>query len=114
MHWKDYPKVSKSLAICKGLNLLKELNKLKMLEGIYNNALKELGINSSQQISNAYFIQALGETVLRYAQAGEIDSKKTIALIRKYHEQETIAILGCVAICLIEGYGIEIRGPNIH
>ena len=113
MQWKDYPKVSKSLEICKGLNLLNELNKLKMLEGIYNNALKELGIDSSQRISNIYFVRALGETVLRFAQAGEIDSKKTIALIRQYHEQETIEILGYVAVCLMEEYGVEIGGPKM-
>ena len=113
MQWKDYPKVSRSVAICKDLNLLNELNDLKRLEGIYSNALKEIGIDSSQRISNAYFIRALGETVLLYAQAGKIDSKKTLALIRKYHEQETIAILGYVVVCLLEGYGVEIGGPKI-
>jgi len=84
-----------------------------MLENIYNDTWADMGISSSQPISSALFIDKLGEMVLRYATEGKIDSRKTLALVIKYHERETVAILGCTTIFLMEKWGIIKGGPRI-
>jgi hypothetical protein len=113
MRWNDIPQLSQSRAICKGVNLEDALNNFEMLEKIYNDTCKEIGLNSSQTIANDLFINKLGEVILRYAQNGKIDPNKTLALINSQHGADTHFILGCTAVCLMEKYGIIRGGPKI-
>ena len=113
MLWKDIPQMSQSRVVCRDMNLENELNKLEMLEEIYSKTLKEIGITSDQSISSDILIDKLGEMILRYAEIGKIDSKKTLALIASHHEREARLILGRTAVCLLEHYGLILGGPKI-
>ena len=113
MLWKDIPLMSQNRVICRDVSLLDELNDPDMLEEIYYKTLREIGITSSQSISNDILLDKLGEMILRYAEGGEIDSRKTLTLITNHSESEARFILGCTAVCLLEHYGVILGGPKI-
>jgi hypothetical protein len=113
MKWNDYPQISNSRGICRRFNIEEDLNDSGKLEKIYIDTLKEIGITSSQSISNRIFIKVLGEIILRYAQKGEIDLQKISALGGQYNSQDVPIILGSAAVGLMEDWGIIRGGPKI-
>jgi hypothetical protein len=114
MRWNEIPAMSHSRGICRDISLEKQLNKKSLLKEVYQCALDEIGLTSSQAVSNQFFFDKLGHVIISFALEGRIDKQKVMTLIQRSGEADACECLGMTVVCLMEEWGLIKGGPRIQ
>ena len=106
MQWEDFPQFQEARKICQEFNLEKALNDDELLQDIYDDTFREIGLSTPQGVNNEMFMRAQESVIFRYVIEGRIDSKKMGLLVSRCGEGLARRFVVCTAIVLMERWKI--------